>query len=146
MKEMTIKPIGFAKNKVKKPRFGGFANETSEIVLDKKFAEALDGIEDYSHVIIVYFMHRVKRFVIKHRPQGNPRVPLVGIFSCRCPERPNPIAISTVRLLKRKGNKIWVKGLDVLDGTPILDIKPYWPQYDKVAKAKIPKWVYELEF
>lgn len=146
MKEIKLKPIGFIKNNVKEPRFGNFANEVSEIILDERFTDALNGIEDYSHVIIVYWMDKVDHYVITHRPQGNPKVPIVGIFACRCPPRPNPIAISTVKLLARKGNKIKVKGLDILDGTPILDIKPYWPQYDKVENEKIPTWVNKLEF
>lgn len=145
MEEITIKPIGFVKNNVKKPRLGGFDNEVSEIVVDKKLADALDGIEDYSHVIIVYWMDKVKEKVIKHRPQGNPNVPIVGIFSCRCPPRPNPIGITTVELLGRKGNTIKVKGLDILDGTPVIDIKPYWTKYDRVENARIPAWVDELE-
>lgn len=146
MKKIQLKPIGFVKNKIKKPRFGGFAKEVSEIILEKEFSEALSGIEDYSHIIIVYFMDKVKDYVIKHRPQGNPNVPIVGIFACRCPQRPNPIGITTVELLEHKGNKIKVKGLDILNGTPILDIKPYWPQYDKVEDEKIPDWVNKLEF
>lgn len=146
MKEIKLKPIGYVKNNVKEPRFGNFANEVSEIILDRKFAEGLKGIDDYSHVIIVYWMDKVKDYSITHRPQGNPKVPIVGIFSCRCPARPNPVAIMTVELLEHKSNKIKVKGLDILDGTPIIDIKPYWPQYDKVENEKIPGWVYELKF
>lgn len=146
MKEIILRPIGFVKNNVKEPRFGNFADEVSEIIIDEKFAEALDGIDDYSHVIIVYWMDKVKEHVIKHRPQGNPNVPVVGIFACRCPQRPNPIAITTVKLVEHKGNRIKVKGLDILDGTPVIDIKPYWPQYDKVVEERIPEWVNKLEF
>lgn len=146
MEEIRIKPIGFVKNNVKEHRFGNFADEISEIVIDEKFADALDGIEDYSHVIIVYWMDKIKDYVIKHQPQGNPNVPVVGIFACRCPRRPNPVAITTVKLLGRKGNIITVKGLDVLDGTPVIDIKPYWPQYDKVMNEKLPDWVNKLDF
>ncbi len=146
MNEINLKPIGFVKNNIKELRFGNFADEISEIIVDEKFTEALNGIEDYSHVIIVYWMDKVKDYAITHRPQGNPKVPIVGILACRCPNRPNPIAITTVRLIEHKGNKIKVKGLDILDGTPIIDIKPYWPQYDKVEDAKIPDWVNELDF
>ena len=146
MKQIILKPIGYVKNKVKKHRFGGFEKEVSEIIINKKFTNALDGIEDYSHVIIVYWMDKIKDYVLQHQPQGNPNVPIVGIFSCRCPRRPNPIAITTVKLLKRKGNRIIVKGLDVLNNTPVIDIKPYWPQYDRVKNEKIPAWVNKLEF
>ena len=146
MEIIKLKPIGYVKNKIKKPRFGSFTHEISEIIVNKKFTKALGGIEDYSHVIIVYWMDKVKDYVIAHRPQGNPAVPLVGIFACRCPQRPNPIGITTVKLIKVRGNKLKVKGLDILDGTPIIDIKPHWPQYDKVVGGKIPNWVNKLEF
>ena len=146
MKEITLQPVGFVKNDVREPRFGNFAGEISEIILDEKFTDALTGIEEYSHVIIVYWMDRVSRSVMTHRPQGNPNVPVVGIFSCRCPERPNPVAITTVSLLERDGNRIKVQGLDVLDGTPVIDVKPHWPQYDTVENARIPDWVNKLEF
>ncbi len=146
MEEIRLKPIGFVKNNIKEPRFGNFADEISEIILDEKFTEALKGIDDYSHVIVVYWMDRVKEQVMTHQPQGNPNVPIVGIFACRCPSRPNPIAITTVRLIAHEGNKLKVKGLDILDGTPIIDIKPYWPQYDKVENEKVPAWVNRLEF
>lgn len=146
MDKIELMPIGFVRNNVKEPRFGNFADEVSEIIVDEKFAEALNGIDDYSHVIIVYWMDKVKDHVIKHRPQGNPNVPVVGIFACRCPQRPNPVAITTVELVEHKGNEIKVKGLDILDGTPVIDIKPYWPQYDKVENGKIPEWVNKLEF
>jgi tRNA-Thr(GGU) m(6)t(6)A37 methyltransferase TsaA len=146
MKKIDLRPIGFVKNNIKEPRFGNFANEISEIIVDEEFTGALKGIDDYSHVIIVYWMDKVKGYAIQHRPQGNPNVPIVGIFACRCPQRPNPIAITTVRLVGHEGNKIKVKGLDILDGTPIIDIKPYWPQYDKVKDEKLPDWVNKLEF
>jgi len=146
MKSITIKPIGFVKNNIKEPRFGNFTDEVSKIIVSKKFTKALTGIEDYSHIIIVYWMDKTKDYVITHRPQGNPRVPIVGIFACRCPQRPNPIGITTVKLIKVRGNKLKVKGLDILDGTPIIDIKPYWPQYDKVVGGKIPDWVNKLKF
>ncbi|MBI2075838.1 MAG: tRNA (N6-threonylcarbamoyladenosine(37)-N6)-methyltransferase TrmO [Candidatus Aenigmarchaeota archaeon] len=146
MKEIRLTPIGVVKNSVREPRFGNFKGEISEIIVKKEFAEALDGIDGYSHVIIVYWMDRVKGHVIKHRPQGNPDVPIVGIFACRCPQRPNPIAITTVKLLEHKGNRIKVKGLDILNGTPVIDVKPYWPQYDFVKGGKIPNWVNKLEF
>ena len=126
MIQIKLKPIGFVKNNVKEHRFGDFTNEISEIIVNKEFIKALDNIDDYSHLIIVYWMDKIKDYVIKHQPQGNPNVPVVGIFACRCPRRPNPIGITTVRLLKHKKNRIIVKGLDVLNGTPVIDVKPYW--------------------
>ena len=145
MDKITLKPIGVAKNNENKSRFGSFEAIISEIVVDEEFSDALNGIEDYSHVIIVYWMDKVKNYVITHRPQGNPGVPIIGIFACRCPPRPNPIAVTTVKLLEHKGNRIKVEGLDILDGTPIIDIKPYWPVYDNVEDERIPDWVNKLD-
>ena len=92
-------------------------------------------------------MHEVKTCDIRHIPQGKVgEVPEVGIFACRCPQRPNPIGISTVKILGIKSNIITVKGLDAIQGTQILDIKPYTPQYDAVADAKIPDWTNKLDY
>ena len=143
-KIISVRPIGVVKNNVQQPRFGGFAGEVSEIVLDEKFASALDGIEEYSHIIVVYWMDKVSEAVMHHRPQGTG--PEVGIFACRCPARPNPIAFSTVPLLSRSGNTLRVRSLDAINGSPVIDIKPYWPQYDFVEKGNVPDWVNKLKF
>jgi tRNA-Thr(GGU) m(6)t(6)A37 methyltransferase TsaA len=145
MDEITLKPIGVAKNNIKEPQFGGFDDEITDIVLDDDFAGGLDDITEYSHVIVVFWMDQVDECNLHHRPQGNPDVPVVGIFACRCPQRPNPIAISTVRLLAREGNKIRVKGLDAIDGTPVIDIKPVWPKYDEGEDVRVPGWVDKLD-
>lgn len=143
---IRLKPLGVAKNRVKHPTLPGWQDVVTEIVIDKKFAKGLDGIEDYSHIIVVYWMDKETECHLRHHPQGRSDVPFVGIFACRCPQRPNRIAISTVPLVSRRKNILKVKGLDILDGTPIIDIKPYTPQYDKILKPKMPKWVKNLVF
>lgn len=143
---IKIKPLGQAKNKILKPMLPGWKDVTTEIVIDKKYAKGFYGIDGYSHVIIVYWMDKERECHLKHHPQGREDIPYVGIFACRCPQRPNRIAISTVELIGRKGNILKVKGLDIVNGTPILDIKPYTPQYDEVEKAKVPTWVTKLTF
>ncbi|OGE18697.1 tRNA (N6-threonylcarbamoyladenosine(37)-N6)-methyltransferase TrmO [Candidatus Daviesbacteria bacterium RIFCSPLOWO2_02_FULL_41_8] len=143
---IKVKPLGNAKNSVNKPTLPGWKDVTTEIAIDKNYAKGLDGIEDYSHIIVVYWMDREKECHLKHHPQGRENIPFIGIFACRCPQRPNRIAISTVELLSREGNTIKVKGLDIVDGTPILDIKPYTPEYDLVEKARVPEWVNKLVF
>ena len=143
---IKIKPLGNAKNGVAKPMLPGWKNVVTEIIIDKKYAKGLDGIEEYSHVIIVYWMDKEAECHLKHHPQNKEDIPFVGIFACRCPQRPNRIAISTVELVKRLGNIITVKGLDIVNGTPILDIKPYTPQYDEVEKPKVPDWISKLVF
>lgn len=143
---IQLKPSGKAKNEVRAPSLTCWRNLITEIAIDKKYTKGLDGIEDYSHIIVVYWMSEEKECHLKHHPQGRSDVPFGGIFACRCPQRPNRVAISTVKLLSRKNNRLLVEGLDILNNTPILDIKPYWPQYDRVAKAKIPSWVNRLVF
>lgn len=144
--EIKLKPIGFAKNQEKK-HFGGWHKVVSDLVIAQQYQDALKGLEDYSHLIVIFWMHDVKTCDIRHIPQGKVgEVPKVGIFACRCPQRPNPIGISTVEILSVKNNIISVKGLDVINDTPILDIKPYTPQYDAVANAKIPNWVNKLDY
>jgi len=143
---IKLKPLGKASNTVSKPTLPGWKDVVTEIAINKTYSKGLDGIEDYSHVIVVYWMDKEKECHLKHHPQGKEDVPFIGIFACRCPQRPNRIAISTVELLSREENKIKVKGLDIVDGTPILDIKPYTPEYDRVAKARVPDWVNKLVF
>lgn len=143
---ITLKPLGKANNSITKPTLPGWKDIVTKISIDKTYAKGLDGIEDYSHIIVVYWMDKEGECHLRHHPQGKKDVPFVGIFACRCPQRPNRIAFSTVKLISRKGNMLKVKGLDILDGTPIIDIKPYTPQYDRVGKAKVPKWVSKLVF
>lgn len=142
--KIIITPLGKVRNGVKKPTLTGWDKIATEIVIDKRYAKGLDGIEDYSHIIVVYWMDKEAECHLKHHPQGRADVPYVGIFACRCPQRPNPIAISTVKLLSRKGSVLKVRGLDILDGTPVIDVKPYTPQYDVAKKGKTPAWIKRL--
>lgn len=144
--EVVLRPLGVAKNNVGKTTLPGWKKVSTDIVIEKKFVPGLDGLEKYSHIIVIYWMDKEGECHLRHHPQGKASVPFVGIFACRCPQRPNRIAISTVKLISIKGGIIKVAGLDILDGTPILDIKPYTPQYDEVKKAKIPAWVGKLVF
>lgn len=143
---IKIKSLGKARNTVKKSTLPGWKDVVTEIVIDKKYTRGLDGIEDYSHVVVVYWMGQEQECHLKHHPQGRADVPYVGIFACRCPQRPNRIAISTVPLLSRRNNVLSVKGLDITNGTAIIDIKPYTPQYDRVGKSRVPAWVKRLVF
>ncbi len=144
--EIKLQPIGFSKNQ-ERQHFGGWGEVITDLILDEEYAGALKGLEEYSHLIIVYWMHEVKTCDIRHVPQGKVgEVPEVGIFACRCPQRPNPIGVSAVKLVGISGNVVKVKGLDVVDKTPILDLKPYTPQYDSVESAIVPDWVNKLDY
>ena len=143
--DMTLKAIGTVRNKVKQAPGPGFDwwGIASEIVVNSRLTEALDGLEEYSHIIVLYWMHQVARsgkLSPKVHPRGKPELPVVGLFATRSPNRPNPIGKATVRLLERQGNILKVEGLDATDGTPVIDIKPYIPGYDSSTDAKVPPW------
>jgi tRNA-Thr(GGU) m(6)t(6)A37 methyltransferase TsaA len=139
---MTLKAIGIVRSEIKQSSRRKFDNVVSEIVVDSNLTEALDNLDEFSHIIVLYWMHQRSGSVpIKVRPRGNPELSLMGVFATRSPDRPNPIGKATVRLLQRQSNILTVKGLDAIDGTPVIDIKPYIPGYDSVKNAKAPSWV-----
>jgi tRNA-Thr(GGU) m(6)t(6)A37 methyltransferase TsaA len=141
---LNIKVIGRVENSfVKRERLEA-ENVTSHIVVDPAYSSALDGIEPFSHIMVIFWLDQVQakeRKVLKVHPRGDPELPLTGVFATRSPLRPNPIAVTEVRLLKREGNVLTVKGLDALDGTPVLDIKPYLPEPVSNSDILVPAWV-----
>ncbi len=116
----------------------------SEIVLELEFPpESLDGIETFSHAEIVFHFHlaRAEKIVTSsRRPRGNPEYPLVGIFAQRNKDRPNRIGLTTVRILRREGRSLFVEGLDAIDGTPVLDIKPVMAEFLPRDPVRQPDW------
>ena len=141
---MSLKAIGVVRNEIKQPIRHGWREIVSEIVVNSNLAEALDGLDEFSHIIVLYWMHRLdpgRQLPLKVHPMGKPELPLVGRFATRSPSRPNPVGQATVRLLERRGNILKVKGLDAIDGTPVIDIKPYIPGYDSASDAKAPPWM-----
>jgi len=141
---MTLKAIGTIRSKLKKPHQQECSQVVSEIVVDSNLTEALDNLDEFSHIIVLYFMHQVdpnREVPMKVHPKGRQEATPVGVFASRSPNRPNPIGITTVRLLKRQGNVLKVEGLDAIDGSPVIDLKPYIPGYDSVADGRVPPWV-----
>jgi tRNA (adenine37-N6)-methyltransferase len=145
--EFDIKVIGRVENEFVKREGLHAENVISRIVVDPAYSKALDGIEPFSHILVIFWLDQVQakeRKVLKVHPRNNPSLPLTGVFATRSPLRPNPIAVSEVQLLKRKGNILTVKGLDALNGTPVLDIKPYLPEPVPFADVKVPDWVNKM--
>jgi len=142
---MTLKAIGVVRNGLHMPPTprSDWEKVISEIVIDSDLTEALDGIEEFSHIIVIFWMHRLTEgeTPLKQRPMGNLDRPIKGLFALRTPNRPNPIGKTTTRLLERRGNILKVEGLDALDGSPVIDIKPYMPGYDAAADATVPTWI-----
>jgi tRNA-Thr(GGU) m(6)t(6)A37 methyltransferase TsaA len=119
----------------------------SELVIDPKWEELLDGIDSFSHILVLYWPHLidpVRRNLKKVHPMGRKDLPSQGIFATCSPARPNPVMVSAVRLMARKGNVLEVKGLDAVDGSPIIDLKPYSKSYLKVKDLIVPAWMERL--
>jgi tRNA-Thr(GGU) m(6)t(6)A37 methyltransferase TsaA len=139
---IVIKPIGFVRNGIQEFSGHNWENIVSEIVIRPELSEALDNLDEFSHIIVLFWTQRAPKKInpLKIRMQHNPSKPLVGLFATRSPDRPNPVAKTTVQLLEHRGNILKVKGLDAFDKTPVIDIKPFIPGYDSAKDAKIPNW------
>ncbi len=112
----------------------------------KKYTDALKGLDDFSHVFVLYWFDRndtpEKRRILQVHPRGNKKNPLTGVFACRAPVRPNLIALSLCRILSVKNNIVYIENIDALNNSPILDIKPYIPQIDhKIKDVRLPDWL-----
>ncbi len=169
---MMLRPVGIIRNKIENPilaavddgiRLQGEMEETrtriremhqdiSRIVVNEDLIHILDGIEDFSHLVVLYWAHRVpekNRLLKKVHPMGRPELPLVGIFCTCSPVRPNPVLMTVVRLCGREGNVLEVSGLDAVNGSPVIDIKPYvktlYPQGDVLISAWMQQIVDEME-
>ena len=116
----------------------------SEIVINSSLAEALEGIEEFSHLVVLYWAHRVPpdaRSFTRVHPMGRKDRPLVGVFATCSPARPNPICVTVARLLERKANVLRVESLDAINGTPVIDIKPYNPVYYPASEVSLAGWM-----
>src|SRR5687767_6613074 len=124
--------------------FDPFAEATLEIL--PRWADALTGLEDYSHLLVIYWLDRARRATNPRLliPEGRDGLPEVGLFATRTPRRPNPLGVSAPRLLRREGCTLWVSGIDAWPGTPILDIKGYAPRDDLRTDATVPDWLEAL--
>jgi tRNA-Thr(GGU) m(6)t(6)A37 methyltransferase TsaA len=145
--EIKLRPVATVKNSRTTPTDDFWGEVISEIELcDHIPAEAFEGISDFSHLEIIYFFDEAdnREIVFSGRPRGNPDYPLVGIFAQRKKERPNTIGLCTVELLEHNGRTIKVKYLDAIDGTPVLDIKPVFKEYQPEGDIRQPVWVADL--
>jgi len=138
-KKIEIMPIGFVKRASSDENVRD-KSLVSKIMLKKDLAKALDGVEEFSHVFIIYWMHKISNAERRSvHSEGRAEMPPVGVFACRGPVRPNPIGLTLVELVKREENVLWVRGLDALDKTPVLDIKPYGRPSDLAVNFRVPK-------
>lgn len=143
---MNLQQIGIIKSPITEGVDENWGNVVSEIVINESLMDGLKGLDEFSHVIVIFWMHHstFNPNDLVRRPRGRGDMPLSGIFAQRAKHRPNPIGITPVELLKVEKNVITVKGLDAIDGTPVLDLKPYFPIFDRVENARVPEWVERL--
>lgn len=140
---VPAEPIGWVRNGIDDPRRDDWSGVRSRIVLREELAPALAGLAGFSHVIVVCWLDRVsdeERRLGQVHPAGDPSLPARGVLSLRTHHRPNPIGVSVVTLEGIDGAVVRVRGLDAVDKTPVLDIKPYIPHYDSVPDARLPGW------
>lgn len=144
---VTLDPIGVVRNNVPVPQAYDFDwhEVESRIVVHPEVADSLLGLDAYSHVVVLFWPHQVEDGVrgSKHRlhPLDDERNPLQGILATRSQIRFNPILLTAARLLNVKGNVLKVRGLDAVNGSPVLDIKPYIPHFDAVPDATVAPWL-----
>lgn len=136
--EITLRPIGLVRNQVARPRPKGWERVESTVEILPEHEPKLKGLRGFSHVIVVFYMDLAPT-APEHpdtlrMPSGND----YGIFATRSQLRPNHLGVSAVELLGVEGTAVRVRGLDAIHGTPVLDIKPYLPEYDAHPKARIP--------
>ena len=141
----VFQPIGIVRSNRDKMSEGRWAEVESRIELDPVYAQGLAGLGEFSHVVVVFHLDRIPPFdpakQLTRNPRGMEDLPPVGVFAQRTKFRPNPIGVTTVELVKVEPGGIVVRGLDALDGTPVLDIKPYIPAFERKEDVRLPAWV-----
>ena len=146
MMKLEMEPVGRVKNQITDRKDTSWGNDISTIMLEEPYISGLKGLEAFSHAIILFWLDQARYDREKHlqrRPQNREDMPLVGIFAQRGKDRPNRIGMTAVEVLSVSDDSLTVSGLDAVDGTPVLDIKPYYPVYDK-KDATVPEWVDRL--
>lgn len=140
-----LTPIGIVHNSMTKAhRDTRWEEIESEIVMEDAWRDALDGLEQFSHIWVIFYFDRMPPpDVLRVHPMRQENLPLVGLFATRSPQRPNPIGIRAVELLSVRGTILRVRGLDALDGTPVLDLKPYLARRDAIPNTRVGEWADE---
>ncbi len=163
-RDMQLRPVGFVRSALKEPslvpqqgdlHWGPGVERAHEerstiahLVIDDELTGILDGIDGFSHLMVLYWAHLVPaeaRSMTKVHPMGRKDLPLTGVFATCSPARPNPISVTAVRLLERIGNVLVVEGLEAVDGSPLIDIKPYTPYYYGARDVMVPEWMAQVE-
>jgi len=142
-----LEPIGVVSNSVTEARDESWGSVVSQIRLRPDLADGLTGLADFSHAVVVFLMDRAAFDGGDHlvrRPRDRSDMPRLGVFAQRARHRPNPIGVTTVAIEGVRDGVLTVRGLDAIDGTPVLDVKPHVPLYDAPPRPKLPEWIERL--
>ncbi|MGD6935149.1 MAG: tRNA (N6-threonylcarbamoyladenosine(37)-N6)-methyltransferase TrmO [Candidatus Bathyarchaeia archaeon] len=137
--EVTYKPIGVIRSPFKEPKNvpiqASASGAIGTIELNPEYIQGLKDLEGFSHIILLYHFHLIKSWSMLVKPFLDDK--MHGLFATRATARPNPIGLSIVQLKSIEGNILHIQDVDILDGTPLLDIKPYVPKFDQRENCKI---------
>ncbi len=147
--ETCFIPVAFVRNGRADAGDADWGGVESVLEFVSPYAGGLLGLEQWSHVIVITHLDRPPGddpvpAAWQRRPRGLPTMPLLGVFAQRGRLRPNPIGVTTVRIVRVEPGRLVVRGLDAIDGTPVLDVKPWAPVYDRAEGARVPAWFEEL--
>jgi tRNA-Thr(GGU) m(6)t(6)A37 methyltransferase TsaA len=140
MKVITYKPIGMIRSPFKDIKGmpiqpAGAKGVAGAIEIEPEYCDGLSDLHEFSHIILIYHFHRSTGYSLRVKPFMDDE--LHGVFATRAPKRPNPIGISVVKLVKVEGCNLFIEDVDIVDGTPLLDIKPYVPEFDDIKVERI---------
>jgi tRNA-Thr(GGU) m(6)t(6)A37 methyltransferase TsaA len=146
MEQVTLGVVGFVRSPRTDPADSEWGALESTIEIAPGLAPALRGLEQFSHALVVFLMHvedLSEAPTLVRRPRGRDDMPMLGVFAQRGRMRPNPIGVTPVEIVSVAQDSVVVRGLDALDGTPVLDLKPYVPAFD-TRDARVPEWMERL--
>jgi tRNA-Thr(GGU) m(6)t(6)A37 methyltransferase TsaA len=145
---ISIEAIGVVKNLRIEIEDDNWGSIVSEIIVDEALgAESLKGLEEFSHAEIIFHFHQVEESKIvtgARHPRNNPNWPKIGIFAQRGKNRPNRLGLAVVKIIKVENESLWVSGLDAIDGTPVIDIKPVMKEFLPTETTRQPQWASEI--
>ena len=146
MNEITLRPIATVKNARVTLGDSDWDAVESAIEMRPETAAGLAGLETFSHVVVIFWMHEDpgEPLTMRRRPRGRDDMPMLGVFAQRGRLRPNPIGVTTASIVRVEPGRLVVRGLDAIDGTPVLDLKPWFRIFDAPANAREPEWVERL--
>lgn len=146
--KIELEPVGYVRGGRTEAIDDDWGDVKAAIEIDRRFPQdAIAGLESFSHLVVVYYFHRVDPStieVVARHPRENPAWPKVGIFSQRGKNRPNLLGVSTCRIIGVQGLRIHVQGLDAIDGTPVLDLKPHMTGFEPRGQVREPEWAREV--